>query len=65
MNMHSRPWFRVLRPGVVGALQPVAQALTVYTAGPAGLIKELAQGFEQQGGEKFAGFHEMGSFRLV
>jgi iron(III) transport system substrate-binding protein len=57
MNMHSRPWFRVLRPGVVGALvlvalQPVAQALTVYTAGPAGLIKELAQGFEQQGGEK-------------
>lgn len=31
---------------------PAAQALTVYTAGPAGLIKSLAQGFEKQGGEK-------------
>lgn len=29
-----------------------AHALTVYTAGPAGLIQELAQGFEKQGGEK-------------
>lgn len=29
-----------------------AQALTVYTSGPQGLIRALAQGFEKQGGEK-------------
>lgn len=29
-----------------------AHALTVYTAGPQGLIRALAQGFEKQGGEK-------------
>lgn len=29
-----------------------AQALTIYTAGPQGLIDELAKGFEKQGGEK-------------
>ena len=34
------------------AAQTAAHALTVYTAGPAGLIQELAQGFEKQGGEK-------------
>lgn len=35
-----------------GASMAPAQALTVYTAGPQGLIAELAQGFEKQGGEK-------------
>ena len=55
--MNSRHLFRVLRHCLGGALvfaslQPAAQALTVYTAGPAGLIKALAQGFEKQGGEK-------------
>jgi iron(III) transport system substrate-binding protein len=37
---------------VWGASLPAAHALTVYTAGPAGLIQKLVQGFEKQGGEK-------------
>lgn len=36
----------------LGAFISSAHALTVYTAGPQGLIQKLAQGFEKQGGEK-------------
>lgn len=36
----------------LGAMHTSGYALTVYTAGPAGLIKALADGFEKQGGEK-------------
>jgi len=54
--MNHRHLTGVVRTGALIALAwgagLSAHALTVYTAGPAGLIQELAQGFEKQGGEK-------------
>ena len=53
MHLAHTRWTRMLAGCALAlGLSPLAQALTVYTAGPAGLIKELAQGFEKQGGEK-------------
>lgn len=53
MQQQNTRWQRALWGCALAlGLVPAAQALTVYTAGPAGLIKELAQGFEKQGGDK-------------
>ena len=55
--MKTHRFSQVARMGAVvawtlGAALSSAHALTVYTAGPQGLIEALAKGFEKQGGEK-------------
>lgn len=57
MKNHTSYWSRTARHCaaavlLTGTAHTSAHALTVYTAGPGGLIKALAAGFEQQGGEK-------------